>query len=133
MVSMFDLILRIIPNGNKPIRFNSVSIEKDLFFKTIVLPSESRRRLINIVCSNKGVWAIDDQGHIYFRHGHISASQQVQTYGATFLPPAWIQAPGEAERRRSFTQIYCGPADWMVIVEMDAFCKITFFTGLCNG
>lgn len=89
--------------------------------------------MINIVCSNKGVWAVDDQGHIYFRHGHISASQHVRAYGATFLPPAWIQVPGEAQRRRSFTQVYCGPADWMVTIEIDTLSQMTFFIDLCNG
>ena len=83
--------------------------------KTFFGPLELNQRLINIVCNNAGVWAVDNKGHIYFRHGHISASQSVRTYGETFLPPAWINVPGEPDRRRSFTQVYCGPIDWMVI------------------
>jgi hypothetical protein len=71
--------------------------------------------LINIVCNNAGVWAVDEKGFVHFRHGHISANQNVSSYGGSILPPAWITVPGKAERNRSFAQVYCGPADWMVI------------------
>ena len=113
----FDQILKIIQNGNKPIKFSSVRGKKSLveeWFRQYFRLDWSRR-LVNIVCSNTGVWAVDDQGYVYFRHGHISASQNVGTYGTTFLPPAWISVPGEAKRHRFFVQIFCGPIDWMVI------------------
>ena len=72
------------------------------------------RRLVHIVCNNAGVWAVDDQGDIHFRHGHISASQNIYSDELSFLAPAWIPIPGEPKRYRTFAQIYCGPADWMV-------------------
>jgi len=73
------------------------------------------RRLVNIVCNHAGVWAVDDQGYIHFRHGHISASQNIQLDERSLLPPAWISIPGEPNRNRCFAQVFCGPADWMVI------------------
>ncbi|CAF2713616.1 unnamed protein product [Rotaria sp. Silwood2] len=75
---------------------------------------EWNRRLVHIVCNNVGVWAVDDQGYVHFRHGHISASDDVYLNELSLLPPAWIPIPGEPKRYRSFSQIYCGPADWMV-------------------
>lgn len=69
---------------------------------------------MNIVCNNSGVWAVDDRGHVHFRHGHISASQHSQANEKSLLPPAWIQVPGDAKRFRSFVQVFCGPEDWMV-------------------
>ncbi|CAF4244901.1 unnamed protein product, partial [Adineta steineri] len=55
----------------------------------------------------------DDQGSIQFRHGHISANQYVNVNELSFLLPAWITIPGEARRHRYFSQVFCGPADWM--------------------
>lgn len=69
---------------------------------------------MNIVCNSAGVWAVDDHGHIHFRHGHISASHHHQSQDKSLLPPAWISVPGDAKRFRSFVQVFCGPADWMV-------------------
>jgi len=83
---------------------------------------EWNRRLVHIVCNNNGVWAVDDQGCIHFRHGHMAASQNFDSDEVSFLPPAWIRIPGEAERRRCFSQIYCGPADWMVIKRLFSCC-----------
>ncbi len=75
---------------------------------------EKKRKLLNIVCNNSGVWAVDDSGNIHFRHGHISANQHNQSKEKSFLPPAWITVPGDAKQFRSFVQVFCGPADWMV-------------------
>ncbi|CAF3568334.1 unnamed protein product [Rotaria sordida] len=75
---------------------------------------EWNRRLVHIVCNDVGVWAVDDHGYIHFRHGHISASDDVYLNEFSVLPPAWIPIPGEPQRYRSFSQIYCGPTDWMV-------------------
>jgi hypothetical protein len=72
------------------------------------------RRLVHIVCNNAGVWAVDDQGYIHFRHGHISASQNIYSDESPLLPPAWIPIPGEPRGYRTFAHIFCGPADWMV-------------------
>ena len=68
------------------------------------------RRLVDIVCNSVGVWAVDDQGYIHFRHGHSSNSSD-----NSLLNPAWIPIPGEAIYNRSFAQIFCGPKNWMVI------------------
>lgn len=70
-----------------------------------------------MVCNHAGVWAVDDQGLIHFRHGHISASENIGDSELSLLPPAWITIPGEAKRHRYFSQVFCGPADWMVIVD----------------
>ncbi|CAF0956280.1 unnamed protein product [Adineta steineri] len=75
---------------------------------------EWTRRLVHMVCNHAGVWAVDDQGSIHFRHGHISANQYVNVNELSFLLPAWITIPGEARRHRYFSQVFCGPADWMV-------------------
>jgi len=75
---------------------------------------EKKRKLLNIVCNNSGVWAVDDQVNIHFRHGHISANQHSQSKGSSLLPPTWITVPGDAKQFRSFVQVFCGPADWMV-------------------
>lgn len=83
---------------------------------------EWNRRLVNIVCNNSGVWAVDDRGHIHFRHGHISASDHAYLHEYSLLPPAWISIPGTPKRNRNFSQIFCGPADWMV-----NFLKIIFY------
>jgi hypothetical protein len=45
----------------------------------------------------------------------MSASQNIDLDELSFLPPAWIPIPGEPQRNRCFAQVYCGPADWMVI------------------
>ncbi|CAF1144141.1 unnamed protein product [Adineta ricciae] len=75
---------------------------------------EWSRRLVHMVCNHAGVWAVDDQGLIHFRHGHISASENMGDSELSLLPPAWITIPGEAKRHRYFSQVFCGPADWMV-------------------
>ncbi|UJR32017.1 hypothetical protein I4U23_019486 [Adineta vaga] len=75
---------------------------------------EWSRRLVHMICNNAGVWAVDDRGLIHFRHGHISASQYMNENELTLLPPAWITIPGDAKRHRYFSQVFCGPADWMV-------------------
>lgn len=75
---------------------------------------EKKRKLLNIVCNNSGVWAVDDSGNIHFRHGHISANQHNQSKENSFLPPAWITVPSNVKQIRPFVQVFCGPADWMV-------------------
>ena len=77
-------------------------------------PLEWNRRLVNIVCNAAGVWAVDEHGHIHFRHGHICSAHDYESNDASLLPPAWIRVPGELPRYRSFSQVYCGPVDWMV-------------------
>ncbi len=85
-----------------------------IYYLIKIFRLEWSRRLINIVCNHAGVWAVDDKGFVHFRHGHISASQNVSSYGPTILPPAWILVPGEAKKYRTFSQVFCGPVDWMV-------------------
>lgn len=80
--------------------------------RSIVL--EWTRRLIHMVCNNAGVWAVDDHGHIYFRHGHAGTRRSYDLDDMSVLPAAWISIPGAPKKNRSFTQIFCGPADWMV-------------------
>ncbi|CAF3782621.1 unnamed protein product [Rotaria sp. Silwood1] len=75
---------------------------------------EWNRRLVHIVCNIAGVWAVDDHGYIHFRHGHSTASDDVYLNEWSLLPPAWIPIPGEPIKYRSFSQIYCGPDDWMI-------------------
>ncbi len=107
----------MIHHGNKLIIVNLVRREnffvEEFFERKFSL--EWSRRLINIVCNNAGVWAVDDRGCVHFRHGHMSASQHIDSNEIAFLPPAWIMVPGEAKRYRSFSQVFCGPDDWMVI------------------
>ena len=67
------------------------------------------RRLVNIVCNSVGVWAVDDQGYVHFRHGHAAGFGEFSV-----LNPAWIMIPGEAKNHRTFAQIFCGPKSWMV-------------------
>ncbi|CAF1171707.1 unnamed protein product [Rotaria magnacalcarata] len=72
------------------------------------------RRLVHIVCNNSGVWAVDDRGCTHFRHGHMPASDRIYLNELSLLPPAWIPIPGTPKKHRGFSQIYCGPVDWMV-------------------
>lgn len=79
-----------------------------------ILLLEWTRRMIHMVCNSAGVWAVDDHGHIHFRHGHACSSHSIDSNDVSVLPPAWITIPGSPEKQRTFSQIYCGPADWMV-------------------
>ena len=79
-----------------------------------LLLSAWTRRLIHMVCNAAGVWAVDDHGYIHFRHGHACSSHSIDADDASLLPPAWITIPGPPKPFRTFSQVYCGPADWMV-------------------
>lgn len=91
------------------------SIESQIRYLFVFLCKEWNRRLVHIVCNNSGVWAVDDQGSVHFRHGHIAGNEQDYLNESSLLSAAWISIPGDPRRYRSFSQIYCGPADWMVI------------------
>jgi hypothetical protein len=90
------------------------SIEEKKQRKNIFGFLEWNRRLLHIVCNSAGAWAVDDEGCIYFRHGHICAGHNLDYNDPSLLPPAWIHIPGEPKRYRSFSHVFCGPDDWMV-------------------